>query len=165
MLQAAAGHRRAAWLLAAVLAGCQQVAVIGGVETVAGRAAAPLDAAMSGESPALDAGEPAGPSLACERPAVAVCDPVMNSGCPDILAMQCAIDHGADVTAGYCIFQAPNSMMGPTCLNTVVTESCPPRSTCVGGMCRTLCFCDIDCNGECCNQPVGAHRFRACGPC
>jgi hypothetical protein len=97
-------------------------------------------------------------------PAVALCNPVTNDGCPP--SMQCAVDLGADVLAGYCIFSAPMDMPDGGCFNSGVTESCPPTSTCFDFQCRTLCFCDADCEkGQCCVEPVGSFGFKVCGDC
>jgi hypothetical protein len=148
------------------LAGCEQVAVIGAVALQAGNGAAAGAAAQGGS--AADAGmntERDAAVSGCQPLAPAVCNPVMNSGCPDILSMQCAVDLAAETLAGYCIFKSPD-MTGNSCLNTLVTESCPPRSTCVFGMCRRLCFCDADCpDAACCTEPVGERGFKACGAC
>jgi len=121
-----------------------------------------------------DAGEPGrsdasldaqvGPE--CARPGVATCNPVTNEGCLAELQQQCAADLLSNTLAGYCIFSAPAPAPDGSCLNTGVTESCPPTQTCVDGLCRTLCFCDDDCEeGRCCADPVGDVGFKACGDC
>jgi hypothetical protein len=52
------------------------------------------------------------------------------------------------------------------CLSTIVTESCPPMFTCVGGSCRQLCFCNGDCPiGQCCSDMSGPPGFTLCRPC
>jgi hypothetical protein len=57
-------------------------------------------------------------------------------------------------------------MDGGFCFNSGVTESCPPQHACVGDTCRTLCFCDADCEkGECCVEPVGTLGFKVCNAC
>jgi len=100
------------------------------------------------------------PAASC-APEVQVCNPVTNEGCPE--PMQCAVDLASDVLAGYCIFNGP---VGAGCFNSGVTESCPPTSTCFDFECRTLCFCDADCEaGQCCVDPVGTLGFKACGAC
>jgi hypothetical protein len=102
----------------------------------------------------------------CARPDVATCNPVTNDGCLAELQQQCAADLLSDTLAGYCIFSAPAPAPDGSCLNTGVTESCPPTQTCVDGLCRALCFCDDDCEeGRCCADPVGDHGFKACGDC
>lgn len=146
-----------------VVLGCDQFAAVGMVDSDAATgarddAAAPGDGDGDGDGPA-DAGQ-----MACERPAVAVCDPVLNTGCAPNLSMRCAVDYNAPHLAGYCAFDGP--VDGGTCLNTGVTESCPARSTCYGGVCRMLCFCDADCApGRCCSDSLGEYGFRACGDC
>ncbi|MET0388671.1 MAG: hypothetical protein ABW321_22050 [Polyangiales bacterium] len=146
-------------VLCVVLAGCDQFARVGllpldGSSGVAAGEAAPPDAGMQ-------------PDPACVRPAVAVCDPVINEGCPAALRMQCAVDFASDALAGYCIFQGPPAPNGsPTCLNTIATESCGPTTTCVFGTCRALCFCDSDCAaGECCREKIGDLGFKVCSSC
>jgi hypothetical protein len=117
----------------------------------AGAAGAPLepDASVIG-----DAGG------SCD-PDVLLCDPVTNQGCPS--GMQCAVDLANPVLAGYCIFSAP---MAGGCFNSGVTESCPPSATCFNFECRTLCFCDDDCEeAKCCVEPVGTAGFKVCGEC
>lgn len=95
-------------------------------------------------------------------PSVALCNPVTNQGCP--AGMQCAIDLAAPSLAGYCIFSAP--MDAGFCFNSLVTESCPPRATCVNGECRNLCFCNEDCDdGQCCLESIGTTGFKLCGDC
>jgi hypothetical protein len=124
-----------------------------------GAAGAAMDRDASVDPPIADSDA----SASCAAPTVAVCNPVTNQGCPDLM-MQCAVDPAAPVLSGYCIFSAPMDA-GP-CLNTLVTESCPPTSTCLGGECRTLCFCDTDCDeGQCCVEPVGNLGFKVCGDC
>jgi hypothetical protein len=105
---------------------------------------------------AFDAGE----SFA---PVVEGCNPVSNDGCPP--AMQCAIDVLAPTLTGYCTFSSPMTA-GLECFNSGVTESCLPKQTCFDFECRTLCFCDADCEeGECCVDPIGDLGFKACGAC
>jgi hypothetical protein len=102
-------------------------------------------------------------SGSCTRPDVAVCDPVSNHGCDPPL--QCIIDYASGTLAGYCAFSTPIDG-GPFCVSTPVTESCPPSTTCVDGVCRALCFCDDDCGqGECCGEQVGELGFKLCGTC
>jgi hypothetical protein len=94
-------------------------------------------------------------------PEVQLCNPVTNEGCPP--SMQCAVDLAWDVLAGYCIFSSPPM---PGCFNSGVTESCPPSQTCFDFECRTLCFCDADCDaGQCCKEPIGTLGFKVCGDC
>ena len=101
---------------------------------------------------------PAGGSC---RPDVLECNPVTNAGCPP--TMQCAVDLGSDMLAGYCVFSTP---MPGGCFNSGLTESCPPTETCFEFECRTLCFCDDDCKeGQCCVDPVGTLGFKVCGDC
>lgn len=102
-------------------------------------------------------------SGSCTRPHVEVCDPVTDHGCDPPL--QCIIDYASGTLAGYCAFSTPIDG-GPFCVSTPVTESCPPSTTCVDGVCRALCFCDDDCNrGECCAEQVGGLGFKLCGAC
>lgn len=126
----------------------------------AGRAA-DHDAAMAGDS-----GSGNHTDAECALLEVAVCNPVTNEGCFDSLMMQCAVDPLATLT-GYCIFYSGQSpMLGGDCLNTGVTESCPPTFTCVDGRCRELCFCDADCEaGQCCTEPLEGTGFKVCGDC
>jgi hypothetical protein len=174
-------------LMAACLAtaGCDQFARVGvaatelGGDMDAGDGASPgsppPDAQDPGAgdvleppAPVADSGPPA-PSdagLQCPQPDVAVCNPVINEGCPTALQMQCAVDLLAPGLAGYCIFQGMTLMDGGACFNSGVTEDCPPTNTCYGGQCRKLCFCDADCDaGQCCSLRVGNYGFGACGDC
>jgi hypothetical protein len=100
----------------------------------------------------------------CAPPTVTGCNPVSNDGCAPELMMQCAVDLAAPSPTGYCIFAAP--MDGGACFNSGLTESCPPTTTCVAGECRSLCFCDADCEeGKCCAEPIGITGFNVCGDC
>jgi hypothetical protein len=156
------------------LAGCDQFAKVGirNRESDNAGAPAPPSGGGGGETGAQDAAtaNDAGPAqdaaAQCEPFSVEGCNPVTNETCPDSLAMQCAIDHLAILT-GYCIFSSPTPpALGGDCLNTGVTESCPPTSTCVDGTCRELCYCDIDCTaGTCCTDPVADTGFKVCGDC
>lgn len=99
----------------------------------------------------------------CTPPQPAVCNPLLNDGCAPELGMHCAVDTLAPTLAGYCTFSAPAD--AGACLNTGVTNSCPPTTTCVEGECRPLCFCDTDCEGGCCAISVGNTGFKVCGDC
>jgi hypothetical protein len=102
-------------------------------------------------------------SKACDA-AVAVCDPVHNTGCNGL--QQC--DVNPSVTAmptGNCVFYS-GSDGGGACTMTPISESCPPGSTCVSGACRSVCLCNTDCpTGQCCSEPSGAQGFTLCAPC
>jgi hypothetical protein len=112
-----------------------------------------------------DATVNSGAGATCTPPKVDGCNPVKNEGCLMELSMQCAVDPLAGGIAGYCTFSAPSDVDGG-CLNTYVTESCPPTKTCFEGHCRKLCFCDGECQqGECCVERIGEHGFKACGKC
>jgi hypothetical protein len=125
-----------------------------------GSGVSPADASTGGGFDASVARD-AGSGADC-APSVALCNPVTNQGCP--AAMQCAIDLAAPSLAGYCIFSAP--MDAGFCFNSLVTESCPPSTTCVNGECRDLCFCHGDCDdGQCCLEPIGTTGFKLCGDC
>jgi hypothetical protein len=129
-------------------------------------AATPTDGGSNDAGPANDAGAIDHAGAQCAPVAVTDCNPVTNEGCPASLMMQCAVNHAAVLT-GYCIFfSGPPPAFGDACLNTVVTESCPPTSTCVVDRCRELCFCDSDCEaGQCCAEPLEATGFKVCGDC
>jgi hypothetical protein len=130
---------------------------------MANDAAAAVDATV-----ALDASAHASSDAAVECPKVdiAICDPVVNLGCSASLMQQCTIDYLGTLT-GYCIFSAPPmSAIGGECLNTGVTESCPPTSTCYEARCQRICLCDADCgSGQCCGDAVESTGFRVCGDC
>jgi len=114
-----------------------------------------------------DAGATNDGGAQCERVEVADCNPVTNEGCAASLMMQCAVNVAATLT-GYCIFFSggPPPSLGGACLNTGITESCPPKATCVAERCRTLCFCDTDCEaGQCCTEPLESTGFKICGDC
>ena len=96
-------------------------------------------------------------------PAIPVCDPIRNTGCNPF--QQCDVDPNQTATAtGLCLFYTAAD--GGACSATVFTETCPARSTCVGGACRTLCGCSGDCPaGECCSDTSGPPGFTLCAPC
>ena len=178
-----AAVRRAAavagWL---ALAGCDQFARIGiaapavrdsgppaaserDADVATPSDAGPLDAgAALADAGSADAGEDA--TMQCPNVQIAVCDPVKNLGCSSALMQQCAIDYLGNLT-GYCIFQAPpRSVLGGDCLNTGVTESCPPTSTCYAARCQRIGLCDADCDaGQCCTGAIESTGFRVCGDC
>lgn len=175
---AAAFHSTFALALALTLASCDQFARVG-VEQPAVDPGPPdvperdadvammIDAAPDATidaSVAFDAGSDA--AIECPKLDIAVCDPIENLGCSPSLAQQCAIDHLGTLT-GYCIFSAPPmSVIGGDCLNTGVTESCPPTSTCYEARCQKICLCDADCDpGQCCADAVESTGFRVCGEC
>jgi hypothetical protein len=126
-----------------------------------GGPAAEHDAAL-----AEDSGSANDSDAACASVAVHGCNPVTNQGCLDSLSMQCAVDR-ASTSTGYCIFYSGQSpMLGGDCLNTGVTESCPPTFTCVDNRCRKLCLCGAECEtGQCCKEPLDSTGFKVCGDC
>jgi hypothetical protein len=95
---------------------------------------------------------------------VAVCDPIHNTGCN--VLQQC--DVNTLVTSpptGLCVFNS-GSTEGGACIASIVSESCSPKSTCVDGVCRQLCFCNADCPaGQCCSDTSGPPGFTLCRPC
>jgi hypothetical protein len=96
--------------------------------------------------------------------AVAVCDPVHDTGCNPL--QQCDVDTSQTSTpTGICVFNS-GSEAGGACTMTFVSESCPPRQTCAGGVCRALCACNADCPiGRCCTDTSGPKGFTLCGVC
>jgi hypothetical protein len=93
---------------------------------------------------------------------VAVCDPVHNTGCNPL--QQCDVDPSQmTMPTGLCVFGGGTE--GGACTMSIFTESCPPKSTCVDGGCRPLCFCNADCPGQCCSDNSGPPGFTMCGPC
>jgi hypothetical protein len=129
----------------------------------AGDDAAPGDAA----SPDV-AGDASTPDRVVEGGAcaatVAVCDPVHDTGCNPL--QQCDVDMSQTSTpTGICVFNS-GSEAGGSCTMTFVSESCPPKNTCVSGVCRPLCFCNGDCPiGRCCSDTSGPRGFTVCGAC
>jgi hypothetical protein len=108
--------------------------------------------------------EPNDDGTSCQPPDVTGCNPVTNEGCLAELGQHCALDPLQPTPTGYCIFTAP--MDAGVCLNTGLTESCPPMTACLDGECRSLCFCDADCEEEkCCAEPIGTTGFNVCGDC
>jgi len=138
-----------------------------GASGASGTGAAGTGAGGDADDPGRpDASLDAHVSSGCAHPDVATCNPVTNQGCLAELQQQCAADLLSATLAGYCIFSAPAPAPDGSCLNTGVTESCPPTQACVEGLCRILCFCDDDCEeGRCCADPVGDLGFKACGDC
>ncbi len=122
--------------------------------------------ASSGDDSTTDAaGMPdthGGGGGACDA-AVAMCDPVHNTGCDPL--HQC--DVGISLTmmpTGNCVFFS-GSDAGGACLMTGLTESCLPGHTCVGGACRALCFCNSDCPaGKSCSDTTSVMGFTLCAP-
>jgi len=96
------------------------------------------------------------------QPSVPVCDPVHDTGCNSL--QQCDVDPTALTPTGLCVFSSASD--AAMCLATALTESCEPGSTCVGGACRALCYCDSDCPvGQCCSGTSGAGGFLLCESC
>jgi hypothetical protein len=121
--------------------------------------APPDDTGMPGDGGVLDDATEEG---ACSA-SVAVCDPVHNTGCNPL--QQCDISPlQTSVPTGQCVFGgAADSGL---CTVSIVNESCAPRSTCVDGGCRQLCFCNADCPaGQCCSDRSGPAGFSLCRPC
>lgn len=109
----------------------------------------------------LDAGAGDGPVSGNCAATVPVCDPVHNTGCNPF--QQCDVDPLQSAPTGLCLFGA---MEAGVCTSSIVSESCPPRSTCVDGGCRQLCFCNADCPvGQCCSDHSGPSGFTLCRTC
>jgi hypothetical protein len=123
---------------------------------------APLDA-----TPDQTAGEDVSPeasmAVANCQPSFAVCDPVHDTGCNPL--QQCDVDPTQTQTpTGLCVFNSPSD--AATCLATALTESCGSGSTCVGGACRSLCYCDSDCPArQRCSGTSTAGGFLLCESC
>jgi len=160
----------------ALLLGCNQFAGIGTADQEDQDVTTPSDAGPADATAPGDAGAhladtgavPEDAAAQCVPPAVAgPCNPLTNEGCDATLSMQCAVDLLATVPTGYCIFSAPPpSTIGGACLNSGVTESCPPISSCVDGVCRALCLCDADCgDGLCCTRALENTGFEVCRDC
>jgi hypothetical protein len=100
----------------------------------------------------------------CGSAIVATCNPVQNTGCNGL--QQCDVDTSQKTTpTGICVFNS-GADAGGTCLTTLFTESCAPKSTCVNGACRALCFCNTDCpTGQCCSDTTGPTGFTLCQAC
>jgi hypothetical protein len=96
-------------------------------------------------------------------PAVAVCDPVHNTGCNAL--QQCDVNpFQATTPTGQCVLGG--GAEGGACTVSIFNESCAPGSTCVSGTCRQLCFCNSDCPaGQCCSDHTGPGGFTLCRPC
>jgi hypothetical protein len=99
----------------------------------------------------------------------AICDPVKNLGCLVPFSF-CDIDPAQAVATGRCVF--PWSLTPPPtdggCLADMTSSSCMPMSTCAGGSCKKICYCDSDCPvGQCCTQPApgSSTAFKLCAPC
>ena len=94
---------------------------------------------------------------------VAGCDPIHNTGCNAL--QQCDVNSLlANPPTGLCVFNA--AAEGGACTASIFSESCPPKSTCVDGGCRDLCFCNADCPaGQCCSDMSGPPGFTLCRPC
>jgi hypothetical protein len=96
------------------------------------------------------------------------CDPVRNTGCNpfqqcDIAPPQTTLGGMGSMLAGQCVFGAAEAGV---CTSSILSESCPPKSTCVDGGCQKLCFCNADCPvGQCCSDRSGPSGFSLCGAC
>ena len=134
-----------------------------------GSPASPAADAPAGDVEAgdLDAGDfdapPGDPNSPCSSMVtVPVCDPVHNTGCNPL--QQCDVDPAQTKPTGLCLFGG--GAEAGVCTSSIFTESCAPRSTCVDGGCRPLCFCNADCPlGQCCTDPSGPSGFKLCGAC
>ena len=107
---------------------------------------------------------PEGSTGASCTPTFAVCDPVHNTGCNPL--QQCDVDPTqAQAPTGLCLFYSGSD--AATCVAaTAFTGTCAQGSTCVGGACRALCYCDSDCPaGQCCPGTSHAGPFRLCESC
>jgi hypothetical protein len=130
--------------------------------------AASDDASPADTPPQGDASDASTPDAVVEGGAcaatVAVCDPVKNTGCNPL--QQCDVDTTQTSTpTGLCVFNS-SSEGGGACTMSFVSESCPPKHTCVSGACRALCFCNADCRiGQCCSDTSGPRGFTLCGTC
>jgi hypothetical protein len=126
------------------------------------------DASPTDATPPDDASDAGTPDRVVEggacTGAVAVCDPVHDTGCNPL--QQCDVDTTQTSTpTGICVFNSA-SEGGGACTMSFVSESCPPRQTCVTGACRAVCFCNTDCaTGQCCSDTSGPHGFTLCGAC
>ncbi len=120
-------------------------------------------AAAGDDGGGLDAAFDDVPASGRCAPPVAVCDPVHNTGCNAF--QQCDVDPLQTTTrTGQCVFGA--GMDASVCTASIFTESCPPKSTCVDGGCRQICFCSADCPvGQCCSDTSGPPGFGLCRPC
>ena len=140
--------------------GGDQLAKTGGESAMSTGGSANEDASTvdADMPPEVDAGP------ICTPPTPSVCNPVTNVGCENSPGTQCAIDTLAITLAGYCILSAPTD--AGTCANTGLSESCPPKYTCLASECRRMCFCDNECGkGECCFEFVGNLGFKVCKAC
>jgi hypothetical protein len=130
------------------------------------RVDAPADDAPADDASAGEGGSDA-PSTdghaACAS-AIAVCDPIHDTGCNAL--QQCDVDlTQATTPTGACVFNSAQSDGGP-CTVSVLSESCPPRFTCIASACHALCACDSDCPPTtCCSDTGGPPGFRLCQPC
>ena len=132
----------------------------------AGSVSRPTPQAGASADSGEDAGSPSEPAAeSCGSQAgVAVCNPITNRGCAGELGMQCDVDLLASTLSGVCVFSATSP--NPECLAIPPTESCPPKQTCVEGVCQTVCLCDADCgSGACCRDPLGELGFKLCAEC
>lgn len=132
-----------------------------------------VDASTSDDSPSTAGDDDAGAfdaalGLVAEAggcsSTVATCDPIHNTGCNAL--QQCDVNTLLPSTpTGLCVFNS-GSIEAGACIATIYTESCDPKSTCVDGGCRQLCFCNDDCpTGQCCSDTSGPPGFTLCRPC
>jgi hypothetical protein len=130
------------------------------------------DTAVAADPPAAPDAEPAeaalpaadatpAPDGGCGAPtAPAVCDPVCNTGCPNLSRCDVGEGHLTGACVGIWI-----TGEGQGCARGKTTDSCAVRLTCVEGTCRRLCYRDSDCGaGRCCNSPLPS-GFLTCRPC
>lgn len=118
-------------------------------EYVASPDATGRDVAVSASTPSGDDASPTPPSRATDALA------------SDDGAASLADDDGGAFDAGFA-----DVLEAGACTASFFSESCPPKSTCVDGGCRELCFCDADCPaGQCCSDTSGPPGFTLCRPC
>ncbi|MGH7435531.1 MAG: hypothetical protein ACRENE_07635 [Polyangiaceae bacterium] len=124
-----------------------------------------VDAVATGDGGSPDGGAVEGGDDASCTGTVPVCDPVHDTGCAGF--QQCDVDPSQpNAPAGLCLFHSAPSDDSGACLQTIVSETCDARATCVAGACRTLCFCNADCPaGQCCGDTSGPKGFRLCAAC
>jgi hypothetical protein len=100
-------------------------------------------------------------------PAIAVCNPIHNSGCNPF--QQCDVDprlSSASAPVGTCLNYNGSDAATGACMVSIFNESCSAGSTCIDGGCEKLCTCATDCaSGQCCLANAGPPGFSLCGVC
>jgi hypothetical protein len=106
------------------------------------RDASTLDATVRSDAGSADAGKADAGNKCGPDKALAMCDPVKNTGCT--LVWQCDLNTAGTAQAGRCVLFNPLSLGG--CGADDLSTTCAGGSACISNACQQLCYCDSDCD-------------------